>query len=356
MDAWFLWAIIVGVLALLVWIVRLRTKVTVEPFDEPQPEREEIATRRTIYHGDPYQEALKAWNQRKKAHEKQYVEAHLIRRSISVVASFFTVVAMFLFIMSLFVMVGTNKVGIMTSFGKPQVAHSNGFHLKAPWAIKTEFDGTRQFLRFDGKGNNEEDLEKKVFPCIQVKLDGQATACLSGVISWQMKANTEAEKKNAVELFKTYRTFERLTENFVYSSSRKALGEVFALHNPLVSEKNQPLGELNKLSATKLGEEFSGELNIMSVDLAVPDYDGETDKSIANVQAQKAKTSLAAEEEQTNIAKSKANKALEASVQDPRVNQANCIQAAKETNKEPGFCMMGGGSVIVDAGGNTPKN
>lgn len=351
MDAWFLWSVAMLVVALVILLVRSRYKLS--EFDEPAPEREDSPSRQ-LYHTDPYKDLVLAWRQRKLAHDKHNLATEFFRRGFGWGAAGFGGLALFLFIMSLFVVVGTNQVGIMTAFGKPQSAHSNGFHGKAPWEIKTEFDGTRQFLRFNGKGNNEEDLDRKEFPCIQVKLDGQATACLNGVISWQMKAGTEAEKKNAVELFKTYRTFDRLTKNFVYSSSRVALGKVFAVHNPLIEEKNQSLGELNRLSLDELGREFSGELNIMSVDLAVPDYDDATDKSISDVQAQKAKTRLASEEEATNAAKSKANKALQESLKDPAVNQANCIQAAKETGKEPGFCMMGGGSsVIVDAGGGS---
>jgi regulator of protease activity HflC (stomatin/prohibitin superfamily) len=355
MDAWFLWAMIVAVMALIIWIVRTRVKVT--PFTEEKPDRADFeGVRRDVY-GDPYTTAVKAWNQSKFEHEKDNVETHYMRRGLGWGVGVVGGVAVFLFIMSLFVVVGTNQVGIMTSFGKPQSAYSNGFHAKAPWEIKTEFDGTRQFLRFNGKGNNEEDLDKKEYPCIQVKLEGQATACLNGVVAWQMKAGTEAERKNAVELFKTYRSFERLTKNFVYSSSRVALGKVFSGHNPLIEEKNQSLGTLNQLALDELRREFDSELNIMSVDLAVPDYDDATDQSISNVQAQKAKTRLAAEEEATNAAKSKANKALQESLKDPAVNQANCIQAAKEIGKEPGFCMMSGGSsVIVDAGSNTPKN
>lgn len=264
------------------------------------------------------------------------------------ISTMLSALALFCFLMSLFTIVGTNKVGIMTEFGKPQTANSNGFHIKAPWSIKTELDGARQFLRFDGSGNNEADLDKKVFPCIQVKLDGQAKACLKGTISWQMKAGTAVEKDNAVELFKTYKTFERLTENFVYGSSRKALAEVFALHNPLESDKNQTLGKLNEMAVVQLGIEFKNELSIMSVDLAVPDYDDETDKSIAAMQAQKAKTSLAKEELLTNQAKAEANNALSKSVQDPKVNQANCIQGAIAMGQNPGYCMMTGTGVIVD--------
>lgn len=356
MDAWLVWALIIGAIAASVLLVRSRLKKLAD-FQEPEPESPTTSgnDRYNNDHRDnllQYRSQVELWKLRKAAHDKRREEALDSRSVLGAIASLFGIIAVFLFAMSCFVVVGTNKVGIMTDAGKPRNAYSNGFHLKKPWAIKTEFDGTRQFLRFDGAGNNEDTLDKKVFPCVKVKLDGQATACLSGTVAWQMKADTAQEKENAKALFKNYRTFDRLTKNFVYSTSRVAFGVVFAKHNPLVDDKNQPLSKLNSMSLDELKTEFNGELNILSVDLAVPDYDEATDKSISDVQAQKAKTRLADEEEMTNKAKAKANAALEASVQDPRVNQANCIQAAKETGKEPGYCMMGGGSTIVDTGGS----
>lgn len=356
MDAWFVTALVIGAIAAAILLFRSRVK-KIGAFEEQKPEEPKLSGN-SVYNNEhrdnilQYRAQLEAWKQREAKHDKRHDEAQAVRDVLGGIVVLVAGIAVLLFAMSIFVVVGTNKVGIMTEAGKPTNAYSNGAHFKKPWAIKTEFDGTRQFLRFDAKGNDADTLEKKVFPCIKVKLDGQSTACLSGTVAWQMKADTKAEKENAVQLFKTYRTFERLTNNFVYSTSRVAFGTVFANHNPLVDEKNQSLSQLNELSLAALKKEFSIDLNVMSVDLAVPDYDDTTDKSIADVQAQKAKTRLANEEEETNIAKAKANAALEKSVQDPRVNQANCIQAAKEMGKEPGYCMMGGSNVIVDTGGS----
>lgn len=264
---------------------------------------------------------------------------------------FILVFSAFMLFLSSFSIVSTNKIGFVTQLGRPVDAYDNGWVWKAPWQnMPEQFDAARQFMRFDGQGNNEDDIDKKVFPCIEVKLDGQAKACVKGVISWQMKAETVEQKSNALALFKTYRSFDRLTRDFVYSSSRKALGEVFSHHNPLVETKNQSLGELNTMAMKQLVAEFNNELTITSVDLAVPDYDEKTDESISALQAQKAKTLLATEEQATNEAKNTANKKLLESLKDPSVNVANCIQAAIQLNKEPGYCLMGGGSVIVGTG------
>jgi hypothetical protein len=352
-DAWFIVSLIFGVLAVLTLLVRRKMKGLPE-FPDPKPTREEFPVQvkenaygRTSTTFDPLPAELEKWEKKKRDYTKSKETSDAGLWVLKGIASVLGSVALGCFVMSLFVIVGTNKVGIMVEAGKPTEAYSNGFHLKKPWAEKAEFDGTRQFLRFGGDGNNETDLDKKVFPKIEVKLDGQAKAWISGTIAWQMRAGTEDEKKNAVELFKTYRTFERLTTNLVNASARKAIGEVFSKHNPLDSTKNQSQSELNSMALQQLQKEFDGELIIVSVDLAVPDYDDQTDAALSAMQAQKAKTSLAQEELLTNQAKAAANKALEAAGLSPLINQANCIQVAKENHNEPGYCMMIGATPII---------
>lgn len=357
MDALFIWFLVLGIISVLFWFARTRFKAIPEyPITKPTHENFPIQQSARNPYGetrqfDPLPAALDEWKRDRDYYDKNRLAVITLRSILKGSASLFGFAALLILVLSLFVVVGTNKVGIMVEAGKPVGAESNGFHFKKPWAQKTEFDGTQQFLRFDGDGNNEEDLDKKVFPRIEVKLDGQAKAWISGTIAWQMKAGTDAEKKNAVELFKTYRTFDRLTVNLAYASTRKAIGEVFAHHNPLVPEKNQDLGTLNSMALIQLQKEFEGQLFIVSVDLKVPDYDDQTDQAISALQAQKAKTGLAQEELLTNQAKSAANKALEASVQNPAVNVANCIQAAIQLGKEPGYCLMGGATPIVGTGG-----
>lgn len=336
MDAWFIWCLILLALTLIAMLVRSKAKDPGE-YSVPRPEIGGYTMDR--------------WARGAEEHEKSRENMQIFRSFMKGIVATLGGFAAFFLLMSSFVIVGTNQVGIMTSFSKPQTAHSNGFSTKLPWEVKTEFDGAQQFMRFENDGNNEDDLDKKTFPKIEVKLDGQAKAWISGTIAWQMKAGTKEEKANAVELFKTYKTFERLTKNLVNASAKKAIGEVFANHNPLDPAKNQTLGELNKLALAQLRTEFGTELTIVSVDLRVPDYDDQTDNAISSMQAQKAETKKAEELLKTNQAKAAANAALEASVQNPAVNVANCIQAAIQLGREPGFCLMGSGSVMVNASG-----
>lgn len=255
------------------------------------------------------------------------------------IALFLSVITAFLFIMSTWTIVGTNKIGIFTSFGKPYTATDNGLEMKRPWAKKAELDAARQFLRFCGDGNNEEDIDKKQYSKIHVKIDGNAKADMCGTVAWQMKATTKQEKANAIQLFRDYREFNRITTNLVYPNVKVVMGDVLAGLNPLVAEKNMSIGDINAKVLAALKAKFDGSIIIQAADISVPDYDPQTDDAIAKDLAQKALTQLAVEKEKTNIAEAKANAAIQTSIQDIKVLINKCLDLAKERGHNPGFCM-----------------
>jgi hypothetical protein len=231
--------------------------------------------------------------------------------------------------------------------GAPYDATDNGFELKRPWAIKTEFDGSRQFLRFCGKGNNEEDADKKEYPAINVRIDNNAKADICGTIAWKMRATTAEERRQAIALFKEYKVFERVTRNLVYANAKVVMNEVLGNQNPLIPEKNMTVAQINKQTFTELGSELNGSVVIEAVDIAVPDYDPQTDEAIAADLAQKAKTSLAKEKEKTNVAEAAANAAIDDSIADPKVLVNKCLDIAKELGYSPGLCMVSGNSGMI---------
>jgi len=226
-------------------------------------------------------------------------------------------------------------------------ATDNGFEMKRPWAKRTEFDASRQFLRFCGDGNGEEDPDKKVYPKVHLRIDGNATADICGTVTWQMKAVTPAEKANAIALFKDYKVFERVTANLVYPNVRQILNTVLATQNPLVPEKNKSVSTINTETLSALKTEFNGSVIILAADIAPPDYDPKTDDAISADLAQKALTALAVEKKKTNEAESAANDAIKVSVQDPMILLNKCLDIAKQLNYNPGLCLMGSGSVIL---------
>lgn len=237
-----------------------------------------------------------------------------------------------------FTMISTNTIGIFTEAGAPYTAADNGWEWKRPWARVVEFDASRQFLRFCGDGNNEEEPDAKVFPKISTKIDGNAKADICGTIAWQMKATTDAEKDNAKQLFRDYKEFNRVTANLVYPSAKVAVAAALKNLNPLVAEKNMSVADINDAVQRELNANLKGGVTIQAVDISVPDYDGDTDKAIAQDLAQKALTSLATERIKTNEQESLANKALVANL-NPLVLVDKCIEVAKQNGSNPGYCM-----------------
>lgn len=238
--------------------------------------------------------------------------------------------------------VSTNKVGIVTSFGKPVTALSNGWHGKSPWQKMVQFDGAQQPLGFGDGAQGE-----KRFPKAKVRLAGNATADISGIVTWQMRADTREEKQQAVELFRQFRTFERVRDFYVWPNIQTALGEVFADFNPLVEAQNLSLGELNTLAESKIRAKFGGQLQVVSVLLRVPDYDENTDRAIEALQQEKQRTETAKQKEKTNQAESQAAAALataQSTTPSKEVLINKCLDIAKENHSDPGLCFLGAGT------------
>lgn len=332
MDWAFWWAIVFAVVAI---IVGLLTKAIKGP--EPRPVR---GDRETNY---DYEYRLKRWKESDTAVAKSFGKG----------ATYVLLVITMLFLgLSSFTKVDTNTIGIMTSFGRPVDALPNGMHLKAPWQDKTQFEATRQFIRFEGEGTkDEEDLDKKTYKCVRVRLSNNATACINGVLEWQMRASTEEEKAQAVDLFKNYKEFSRVSDKMVWQSVGGALNAAFGDHNPLVKENNRALTYYQDRAKEELTKLVAGRVNVIGFTLQTPDYDDVTDKNLAALQAELAKTETAKQQKLTADEEAKRNAAIANSIKnDPGVLVSKCLDIAKEQSREPGYCMMSGVTPIISGG------
>lgn len=325
MDLWLIASIVALVIGVPFWLAARKK----DPGPEPQFEdyRDEYNARST------YNDAHKEWRERT-----------AVARGGKNASRVGLVGGVILFAMSCWVQVPTNQIGIFTSFGKPVDARPNGFQLKAPWEKVVKFDASRQYLRFNGKGNDKGPAEDgKEFPHINVKMEREAKADVNVVIAWQMKAGTEAERKQAVELYRAHKTFDRLTENFMAANARSATQTVYDKINPLVPEKNPTFAQLSASLESELKKLVGDEVTVISAQVVGVNYDDETDKRISDMQAEFAKTEQAKQQEQTNIAQSKANAAL---VKDSSLNELilrdNCIKGAIAVGANPGVCLQPG--------------
>lgn len=268
---------------------------------------------------------------------------------------FFFVLGALSIVGSMVAVVGTNKVAIVTSFNKPVNALGSGWHSKAPWQDTTELDGTRQTLRFEGDGNNEdEDSDKKVWPRFKVKIENNATADITGIVSWQMRVDSkdkvelQRQKDRAQQLFLNYRSFGRIIRDYIRPSAQSALQAVYDDVNPLIPEKNPSYADLSAEMQTEFKKILGAEIDVLFVQITNADWDEKTDNAIGLQQDQISKTAQAQEKEKTNAAEAKAAAALNNSngtpVQPPSDNilKNKCLDIAREQNKDPGPCLQPG--------------
>lgn len=329
MDLWFIFAIIILLIGVPLWfLTRKRTSG-----DKPMRDSYDAG-----HYGDQeYKLALRTWRE---------ADGGVIVGKIAgrVVLGLGVV----LLVMSCWVQVPTNQVGIFTSFGKPVDARPNGFQLKAPWEKVVKFDASRQYLKFGGKGNGKDaDEDGKEFSCVTVKMEREAKACVNVVIGWQLRAGSEAERKQTIELYRAHKTFKRLTENFMAANSRSATQAVYDRINPLVAEQNPTFADLSKKLEAEIKRLVGTEVTIISAQVTAVDYDDTTQSRIDSMQAEYAKTEQAKQQEQTNKAISAANAAL---VKDNSLNDLilrdNCIKGAVANGQNPGVCLQPGWGMV----------
>lgn len=119
------------------------------------------------------------------------------------------------FIFSVFTVVSTRNVGIVTTMGRPNGELSNGLHMIAPWQDVTEMDGAIQLQKFEGD------------KAMHVRLGNNSTAAANVTIQWRL------DPHSAPSLFLDYRTFGNIEENLVDKELGVAMNSEMAKFDPL---------------------------------------------------------------------------------------------------------------------------
>ena len=258
-----------------------------------------------------------------------------------------------LIVASMVAVVGTNKIAIVTSFNKPVDTYTVGWHGKAPWEKTTELDGTRQTLRFESKGNDkDDDADDKLWPCFNIKIENNATACIHGMVSWQMKVDSknavelEQQKERARQLFLNYRSFPRIIRDYIRPSTQSALQAAYDDVNPLIATMNPSYKALSDETKTAFEAILGSEVDVLFVQITNADWDEKTDNAIKLQQEQIALTAQAKEKEKTNAAEAAAAAALTTNngkPVDPNFAERNkCLDIAKAQGTPPGPCLNPG--------------
>lgn len=252
------------------------------------------------------------------------------------------VLGLVLTVASSYTAIGTQDIGVVTSFGKPTDALSNGVHFIAPWKKVTTLDGA---IQTDSHTNDGKD-------CVKVRIAHQATACVDVSIRWQIRLTA------ADALFRSYRQFDHIRDSLVTRDLNSAMNDQFETYDVLAINAQgvstaPPASAIADRVLQEMKTKIGDQIDVLSVIIPVMHFDDSTQGRINALQAQIAQTRIAEQAEQTAKAQASANRALAASVsRDPNVLVSRCYDLLAEAiNKgyalPAGFSCVGGGSAVV---------
>lgn len=245
--------------------------------------------------------------------------------------------------------VGTHDIGVLTTFGRPDGALSNGLHFKAPWQNVTKLDGRIQTDTYASNGYNGSDQQGAIDGCVNVRIARQATACVNVTIRWQL------DQKGVDYLFKNFKTNDNIRDNLLHRDLQTAVNVAFSRYDPLGLDKNgmstQPsTGELAQQVQTSLDQQVGEWLQIQKVFIPIFNFDPDTQKRLNQLQLQVAQTRIAQQAEQTATAQAAANRALRESVSnDPNVLVSKCLDILAESVQK-GMALPAGFSCFGSTG------
>ena len=253
---------------------------------------------------------------------------------------------------SMFTVVPTKEIGVLTTFGAPSGSLPNGAHFKAPWQDVTLMDGAVQTDTHNKVGKDE--------TCVKVRIAHQIVACANVYVKWQVK------ETSVDGLFQNYREFNNIRDALVTKNLQSVLNSVFESYDPLgvdpkTGNSSAPeLSVLSQKSLARLKAQVGNQITVSELSVTVLNYDDATQRKINDLQGQVAQTRIAEQAIQTAQKQSDANAKLAASVsKDPNVLVSKCYDlmgemVAKGQQLPAGFsCWPGSGSAIVVPSGVT---
>lgn len=269
--------------------------------------------------------------------------------------------AVLLFVLSCFAVVGAKNVGVPTVFGKPTgETFGSGLNVKAPWVNVTDIDGTVKIREYFGDD------------CITVKISDAGSACVS--VSYRWRINPDG----AARVYTDYRKSEDGIEEgvrkaLVSTNIKAAINEVFGEYDPMQGAVITPdmtpqqvanikitlpnLEAFNQKIKDNVEQKISdlGDLiDIQSVTISYLSLPKGTQERIDKINAKVADTKLAIADISIKAAQADANEELAASLQDPNVLVSKCLDGliSGDIKAPAGFqCFPNsGGSVVLPAG------
>lgn len=256
-------------------------------------------------------------------------------------------------LISCFAIVGTKKIGVVTSFNKPVGTMSNGIHPKRPWHKVVELDGAIQTDNHlcNSKGTSENSTG------IDVRIGNQSISCLDVTVRWRLRQGASDA------LYRDYRTFDHIRDSLVTRDLIQSLNDVFVDYNPLGNINNEKVpvppsleNMSNRVKILLAGRNgttgrIGSQIEVLSIFIPIVHHDGQTQQKINQYQAARADTRIAQQKVQTATREAEANRALRASVSNnPYVLVSKCLDLVKTKagNLPAGFtCWPGSTSSVV---------
>ena len=268
--------------------------------------------------------------------------------------AFGALTALFILVSS-FNVVGTQNIGIVTSFGRPVAYVGNGVQWTYPWESVTDMDYAVQVTDY-ASGPGPANLG-----CMTVRIADQQTACVTVKVRWRI--NPKASDSN----FRNYKgSTSGIEAGLLTPELQNTANTVFDGYDPvgLLNSKiaqgqpgNPTVPQLGAQIQAALTAKIGGDVQVLSLFTPNVTYDPSVQARLNAVLAQKADTLVAQQAAQTAAAQAAANTAIAASVShDPAVLTSRCLdimaQIVKDGHTPPvGMCNLSGTSTPVIVSG-----
>lgn len=276
---------------------------------------------------------------------------------MKVVLSISGALAGLFFFLSCGEVVDTKKVGIVTSFKKPESgAFGSGWNWKLPWKEVKELDAAVQNDVFKGTGSKETDS------AVQVKLANESQAFVDVTVSWKIVPAA------AHDLYQNYKQDGSIRKNLVVRNLESSLLSNFAGVDPLANVDEIPAAtdktgtdanqkarkDLSPVIFKDLQERLDGKhtattaddkhlIEVTAVVVGTINYDDATQKKLNDYQAAKANLRIAEQNEKTAAAEARAIEAIAKALQKPGAVSYKCLEIWEEKGGSiPPYCFPGG--------------
>ncbi len=247
--------------------------------------------------------------------------------------------------------VQAKTIGIVTAFGKVDRPLEPGLSFKRPWEQVTDIDGTVKTMKYDGDN------------CLWVRIGDGSRSCVSLTIRYQ------AVPEQATTIYTDYRATDPIAEvgsNLVSPELKAALQKTLGDYNPVSGLKvvkaadtgKQPVSfapDYDEMSTKLLADMRSRTdlVDFLTVSVTYVSISDNTQNALDDFIKAVGATVVAQQNKETSSAQAAANRELAASVQDPGVNVARCLDAVNRAIEKgyqfnAGFTCLGGtGAVVV---------